>query len=601
MKNVKSLFYSLTSRNEKFSLGVNFGHNSSDAIVGEDYEVTSHYELDRLTRISGDHGVDLATTEMLLSGWGANWRNILAIGVNHVWHPFDPIYQLTSRPLLPTNFSVAQPDPELINQLNSVGYSKINEPLWANNIPVFRVGHHAAHATSAGWTSPYQCSSTLVLDGMGDGINFSVFDTSSQKIRLLEASNRIPNYAHLWEVISRVVFQQDRKDVPIGLDLYYPSKGPGKIMALAGLAHPTIETVKQIKELARDPLLYSTRLDEVVELQRIIDCYLGETLRVNQDDQSWKKLAPLAAALQAATNEDLTLVFQRIRDTYKVSNLCLAGGLALNCVATSAAARSSGLSRVFVPPFPNDSGIAVGAAYLALHAIHEGAGRRKLLARNSKVNQSNFSPYLGPKSAPLAADVLEFCVKQTGLKLSVLDNDEVAADTIANLILAGEIVAIYRGRAESGPRALCQRSFLGNAFQEDLCNRMNTLKKRESFRPVAPAIRVDDAQLIFEELLLDSPYMTQAQFIKQEFRQVLSGCTHIDGSARPQLVREHEVFMWRLLSTVKAARGWGVVGNTSLNIKGPIIECWKEVISIVHKSPLVKFALIDNRLISRNV
>ncbi len=590
----------IISLNRRYFLGINFGHNSSVAIVGEDYEVKGHFDIDRLTKISGDHGVDVATTEMLLNGWGVNWRNIRAIGVNHVWHPSDPIYQLANRPLLPKNFSVAQPSTELINQLNSVGYAKINKPLWSKNIPVFRAGHHAAHATSAGWTSPYQCCLTLVLDGMGDGINYSVFDTSSRKIRLLEASNRIPNYAHLWEVMSRIIFQQDRRDAPIGLDIYYPSKGPGKLMALAGLTHPTIEMVKQIKALARDPLLYSTRLDEVVELQRIIDSYLGVTLRLDQNGQNWEKLAPLAAALQAATNEDLTLVFKRIRDTFKVRNLCLAGGLALNCVATSAAARATGLSRVYVPSFSNDSGIAVGAAYLALHATHEGAGRRKLLARNRRVSQSKFSPYLGPKSTPLAADVSEFCAKQTGLKLSVLDNDEVAADTVANLILAGEIVAIYRGRAESGPRALCQRSFLGNVFQEDLCNKMNALKRRESFRPVAPVIRIDDAQLIFEELLLDSPYMTQAQFIKQEFRQVLSGCTHIDGSARPQLVRKHEVFLWRLLSTVKAARGWGVVGNTSLNIKGPIIERWKEVISIVHKSQLVKFSLIDNMLISRN-
>ena len=346
-----------------------------------------------------------------------------------------------------------------------------------------------------------------------------------------------PNYPHMWELISRVIFNEDRKDVGRKLNGYFPSKGPGKIMALAAKSDPKKKYILNLKELFSDKKLYKIELNNHKYLKRKIFQKIG----IKEKKFNWgsKDLLNIASALQFLTNE---FIYNKIRYN-KFKNISFAGGLALNCVATSYASNKVN-KRVYVPPFPGDSGISVGAAYLG--KINND---KKNLIKNfffkKKINQK-FTPYIG-YSFNITSKEINNILKRYSLnklsfnikKLSSIN----AAKTIARHINNKKIVAVFRGRAEFGPRALCNRSILSNAFDKKTKSEINKLKYRENFRPVAPSVLKDCSKKIFENILVDSPFMTQCQKIKYKFYDKLGGLNHYDFTARPQLIEKYNVFM----------------------------------------------------------
>ena len=583
----------------KYHIGLNLGHNSSIAIVDNNQKLIFATDIDRYTKISYDHGYYEDQIERAMHYLKIKKKDVLSVNFNQVWVRDEKISDFTQRKLFPEAINKKK-----LNKIRTLDLTNLNKKKIINiqnkfenitsNFDLNICSHHACHAASAAYTSNFKKKYIYVLDAFGDGINHSewIFENGEMKNVILEEN--YPNYPHMWELISRVIFNEDRKDVGRKLNGYFPSKGPGKIMALAAKSDPKKKYILNLKELFSDKKLYKIELNNHKYLKRKIFQKIG----IKEKKFNWgsKDLLNIASALQFLTNE---FIYNKIRYN-KFKNISFAGGLALNCVATSYASNKVN-KRVYVPPFPGDSGISVGAAYLG--KINND---KKNLIKNffvkKKINQK-FTPYIG-YSFNITSKEINNILKRYSLnklsfnikKLSSIN----AAKTIARHINNKKIVAVFRGRAEFGPRALCNRSILSNAFDKKTKSEINKLKYRENFRPVAPSVLKDCSKKIFENILVDSPFMTQCQKIKYKFYDKLGGLNHYDFTARPQLIEKYNVFMHNVLKNIKKQNGFGIVGNTSFNIKGPIVETPEDAIKTFAGSK-INYLILNNFLIEKDV
>mgnify|MGYP001360447194 CR=1 FL=1 len=583
----------------KYHIGLNLGHNSSIAIVDNNQKLIFATDIDRYTKISYDHGYYEDQIERALHYLKIKKKDVLSVNFNQVWIRDEKISDFTQRKLFPEAINKKK-----LNKIRTLDLTNLNKKKIINiqnkfenitsNFDLNICSHHACHAASAAYTSNFKKKYIYVLDAFGDGINHSEWILENGEMKNVILEENYPNYPHMWELISRVIFNEDRKDVGRKLNGYFPSKGPGKIMALAAKSDPKKKYILNLKELFSDKKLYKIELNNHKYLKQKIFQKIG--IKEKKFDWGSKDLLNIASALQFLTNE---FIYNKIRYN-KFKNISFAGGLALNCVATSYASNKVN-KRVYVPPFPGDSGISVGAAYLG--KINND---KKNLIKNffvkKKINQ-RFTPYIG-YSFNITSKEINNILKRYSLnklsfnikKLSSIN----AAKTIARHINNKKIVAVFRGRAEFGPRALCNRSILSNAFDKKTKSEINKLKYRENFRPVAPSVLKDCSKKIFENILVDSPFMTQCQKIKYKFYDKLGGLNHYDFTARPQLIEKYNIFMHNVLKNIKKQNGIGIVGNTSFNIKGPIVETPEDAIKTFVDSK-INYLILNNFLIEKDV
>jgi carbamoyltransferase len=256
----------------------------------------------------------------------------------------------------------------------------------------------------------------------------------------------------------------------------------------------------------------------------------------------------IAASVQALVEEYLIETVLAMAMNTASKNLVFMGGVALNCVANSLIARSQAFDNIWIMPNPGDSGSAIGAvaAYTKQHLNWQG-------------------PYLG-----------------TDIKR------ELDVESIVNDLLDGKVVAVANGRAEFGPRALGNRSLLCDPRGCDAKANMNTIKKREQFRPFAPAVLAEHANMYFDMPVAESPYM---QFVARcRLPDLLPGIAHIDGTSRVQTVTKEDNSQFRfLLESWYQASGCPILMNTSLNIKGePLVNTWSDALKFnrVHNVPV---------------
>ena len=582
---------------KKYYLGLNLGHNSSIAVVDDNQKLIFATDIDRYTKISYDHGYFEDQIERALYFLKIKKNDVVSINFNQVWIRDEKISDFTKRKLIPNQISQ-----KTLNEIRSLDLTELNKKKIinidnkfkniSNNFDLNLCSHHACHAASAAYTSKFKKKYIYVLDAFGDGINHSewIFEKGELSDVILEEN--YPNYPHMWELISRVIFKEDRKDVGRNLNGYFPSKGPGKIMALAAKSKPNNKLTFKLKKLLLDKEIYKIEINNHKYLKQKIFNQIG--FKEKKFNWKSKELINIASSLQHLTNE---FILKKIENN-KFKNISFVGGLALNCVATSYASNQIN-KRVYVPPFPGDSGISVGAAFLG--KIND--DKKNIIKKffiNKNINKK-FSPYIGYSYDLNYKDLIKILEKYSSNNCK-LDLNKVSVSKspkiIANLIINKKIVAIFRGKAEFGPRALCNRSILSNAFDKKTKNKINKLKFRENFRPVAPSVLKNCSKKVFEKILIDSPFMTQCQKIKKNFSKKLGGLHHYDLTARPQIIDKYNTFMYHVLSYIKKINGVGIVGNTSFNIKGPIVETPEDAIKTFANSK-IDYLMLNNFLISK--
>ncbi|TLY14581.1 MAG: hypothetical protein E6K69_07635, partial [Nitrospirae bacterium] len=442
--------------------------------------------------------------------------------------------------------------------------------------PILFAEHHESHAASAFYPSPYETAAVLCMDGVGEWATTSAW--------LGQGRQLIP----LWEIT-----------FPHSLGLLYSAftyytgfkvnSGEYKVMGLAPYGEPKyVKTLyKHLIDLKPDGTFrlnmeYFNYCTGLTMTNRKFDALFGGPPRKPEAPITQREM-DLARSIQEVTEEVMLRLASTLHRETGATRLCLAGGVALNCVGNGRILREGPYQGIWIQPAAGDAGGAVGAALAAWHQWD--AQPRRLNGTGDRMRGA----FLGPTFSN--AEIESFLSKQGAPYVHL--SDEALFDRVAEELAAGKVVGWFQGRMEFGPRALGGRSILGDARNRTMQSVMNLkIKYRESFRPFAPSVLRERLADYFD-LDTESPYMLLVAPVLEKRRTLLTkeqqqlwgierlhvprsdipAVTHLDYSARIQTVHEEtNPRYYRLLKTFEAKTGCGVLVNTSFNVRGePIV------------------------------
>ncbi|MDX1424174.1 MAG: carbamoyltransferase [Kiloniellales bacterium] len=440
--------------------------------------------------------------------------------------------------------------------------------------------HHQSHAASAFYPSPFESAVVLTMDGVGEWATTSVGVGRGNRLEMTKEIHFPHSIGLLYSAFT-----------------YYTgfkvNSGEYKVMGLAPYGEP------KYKDLILDHLM-DLKADGTFRLDMSYFDYCTGLRMTNEkfdelfggpprkpEDRVTQREMDLAASVQAVTEEVVLRLTRTLAQEAETKNLCLAGGVALNCVANGKVLREGQFDNIWVQPAAGDAGGALGAALTALHLFQD---HPRLT--NGALDAMSGS-YLGPE---FSQDDIERRLSAAGAKFEALDEPALLAATV-DALEAEKAVGWFQGRMEFGPRALGNRSILGDPRSPTMQKTLNLkVKYRESFRPFAPSVLAEDVSEWFE-LERESPYMLQVADVAPPHRKAMSdeqkslfgidklnvprsdipAVTHVDYSARIQTVhRETNPRYHALLSAFKARTGCPVLVNTSFNVRGEPIVCTPE-------------------------
>jgi carbamoyltransferase len=466
------------------------------------------------------------------------------------------------------------------------GLSKI-EKFDSDALSLLFSEHHLSHAGSAFYPSPFEEAAILTVDGVGEWATASICRGEGASIRVLR---------ELWFPHS-VGLLYSAFTYYLGFKV---NSGEYKLMGLAPYGDPSsarveeyVNTIKRhIVEIRDDGSLwlnqeyfdYSTGL-KMVKDEKWNDLF-GFPVR-GPEDELTQAHCDMALAIQRVTEDIVLSMAKEAKRLTGSRYLCLAGGVALNCVANGKLLKSGLFDDIWIQPAAGDAGGALGAAYCAYH-IYFGRKRAK-----DGIKDKMMGAYLGPEFSNL--DISRAVKRYKAVYKQYEDVDLLCKD-VAKLVDSGHVIGWFQGRMEWGPRALGNRSILGDPRNPEMQKTLNLkIKFREGFRPFAPAVLSEEVAEYFE--IENSPYMLLICDIRKDRRRVvpdnyysfplreklyylrsnIPAVTHIDYSARVQTVHEDtNPLYWRLLKEFKELTGCGLIVNTSFNVRGEPIVCTPE-------------------------
>jgi carbamoyltransferase len=572
-----------------FILGVNSAYHESSACLIHEGQILAAVEEERFnrvkhakhSRVDNAHHLPWLAIEHCLARGGISAAEVTQIG-----YSFDPALRRAANLALPDASRVppgdfGSPDgEETFYRSNLEARARLEARF--PNAEIHFLEHHLCHAASAYLVSPFEEAAILCVDGIGEIHSTWLGVGRGGKITPLA---RIP-YPHslgfLWERMSEL----------LGFDAY---GGPGKMMGYGCITDPIGELsgtnhLATIQELVRpcadgsfwiDNDVMRFRTPDYSELER----RFGPRRKVPIDRY---EDASIAAALQLVTEETLLHLARGLAamagGAKPVTNLCMAGGVALNCVANERILRESPFEQLWVQPAANDAGTAIGAAALIHSQVLDLPGRPRMA-----------HAFLGP-----AFDDAELRRALDREGLIPRRPDDLPGE-VARRLDQGEIVAWFQGALEIGPRALGHRSILADPTRFDTRNRINTqVKMRESFRPFAPSILAEEVDRFFDLPAGAHPaeYMLLASGLRDDRQsQILPAVVQENGSdhrstARMHLVRrEIDPLYHAMIEAFRARSGVGVVLNTSFNVSEPIVATPEQALTTFLASGMDALAL----------
>jgi len=442
---------------------------------------------------------------------------------------------------------------------------------------VVTISHHLAHAYSAFAVSPFEEGVVMIVDGVGSYQSdvmepYPSTDTATALARESESYYKF-NGSKL-ECLKKVFMEPDRGFLS---DEFYNMPGMGALYSRASTY--IFGDWNKCGELMG--LAPYGRHNEVKSLMGLVD----GTLQVPhwttelkqpyvQDGSNWEKSPAmrhwedLAWRVQDDTENVLLARARWLRETTGAKNLTMAGGVALNCVANGRLAREAGFDNIWIQPATGDDGIAIGCAYYGWLEILK--QRRNFVMQHSYIGRTY-------SDADVAASLQRFLIR---IQIDARRSDNICRDT-AKLLADQRVIGWFQGGSEFGPRALGNRSLLGDPRKPEMKDILNSrVKHRQAFRPFAPIVLAERMKDIFEGDH-DSPFMLMAKPVRPEWRDKIPAIVHVDGTARVQTVHEAtNPRLYQLLKEFDALTGVPVLINTSYNIKGePIVETPRDAVA----------------------
>lgn len=504
--------------------------------------------------------------------------------------------------------------------------------------------HHQSHAASAFYPSPFEDAAILTLDGVGEWATTTLSRGSDNQIEILEELHFPHSIGLLYSSFTYF----------LGFKV---NSGEYKLMGLAPYGNPDATRVEEFEGIILDELV-DLKADGSFAMNQEYFTYTTGLRMV--DDGKWEDLfgierrkpeseleqvhCDMALAIQNVTEQIIFRLAESLRDKTGEEKLCLAGGVALNCVANGKLLKKKIFDDVWVQPASGDAGGALGAAYAAYHSYYDEPRTIDFHAPNKDVSRSTpdsrpLTPdsrlpthdskttvpsdkmqgtFLGPEYSGIEVRRMARRFDASFQHVGAIDD---LCDLTAEKIADGAIIGWFQGRMEWGPRALGNRSILADPRSNDMQAAINKkIKYRESFRPFAPSVLAEDADELFD-LGHSSPYMVLVGHVRENRRESLPdnyhdlplkkklkirrsdipAVTHLDFTARFQTVHpETNPRYHRLLESFKDRTGYGVLVNTSFNLRGePIVRTPMEAYRCFMRSKM-DYLIIENFVFDRS-
>ena len=418
---------------------------------------------------------------------------------------------------------------------------------------VHAVPHHTCHAACAFFLSPFEEAAVLTLDGTGEWATTTRWLGRNNGLASVDGTDFPHSLGKVYEAFTQFLG-------------FRPNSGEGKVMGLSAFGDPTRFRV-EFQQILRLEEGGAFRVDmdwfryhlgaERLYGRKAITAFGAP--RVPESELTERDM-DLAAALQERTEEAALHLALDLHARTGASDLCLAGGVALNSCMNARIARDGPFRDVYIPPPAGDPGTALGAAKYVHHVLRGGTDREEL-------THANWGPQFDAQSC-------ERALQGSGFEYSSVDNP---AENAARALSEGQVVGWFQGRMEIGPRALGNRSILADPRRPDMQDIVNRrVKHREGFRPFAPAVLAERCSDFFDAPG-PSPFMLFVYGVRRDRRQDIPAVTHVDGTGRVQTVdREQNPRFRQLIEAFDAITGVPVVLNTSFNVRGEPIVCTPE-------------------------
>ena len=577
-------------------LGISaFYHDAAAAII-RDGEIIAAAQEERFTRKKNDASFPVNAVKFCLDYAGTSISDLDAV----VFYdkPFlkferilESIYAFSPRSLVP--FLASMPvwiKEKLFLKKVLFDHLKEIEDFNKSKVKLFFPEHHLSHAASAFYPSPYQEAAILTIDGVGEWATTSICHGDGNQIKVLKELH----YPHsLGLLYSSFTYYCGFK----------VNSGEYKLMGLAPYGNKHDSQTQKFVDVIKSTLVDIKEDGSIFLDQSYFNYATGLRMTNNEKWQSLFGLPPrrpeseldqnycnLALACQIVTEEIVIRLAKEAKRITGSKYLCMAGGVALNCVANGKIDDLKIFDEIFIQPASGDAGGALGAA-LAVHHISFDQPRSVNGHDNMK------GSYLGTEYSN--DEVQKMINRRKAIARFADDND--LLKEVSQLLAEGKVIGWHQGRMEYGPRALGSRSILGDARNPDMQKKLNIkIKFREGFRPFAPIVIEEEASDYFD-LDIPSPYMLLVKPVKQERlkklpegfhswgimdklhfeRSDISAVTHVDYSARIQTVqKETNPRLYRLLQEFKKLTGYSVLINTSFNVRGePVVNTPDEAYS----------------------
>jgi carbamoyltransferase len=573
---------------KKAILGISAYYHDSAAALLVDGKIVAAAQEERFTRKKHDSSFPIHACRYVLEEAGIAYKDLGAVAfydkpflkferLLETYHAFAPSGFLSFLAAMPVWIKEKLFMRRMLGeQLAELGEGKV---------PIYYPEHHLSHAASAFYPSPFPEAAIVTVDGVGEWATTTIGRGRGKDIEILKELQFPHSVGLLYSAFT-----------------YYTgfavNSGEYKLMGLAPYGNPDSQRTEEFKKKITTDLV-DVRKDGSVVLNMDYFEYATGLKMVNE--QKWEQLFGLprrkpeseisqeymdmALAIQQVTEEIVLRLACTARQLTGCKYLVLAGGVALNCVANGKILRAGIFEDLWIQPAAGDAGGAVGAAYAVWH-IHEGNERHV-----SGHGDATSGTYLGPE---FSDKEVRRALERYDAKARHFDDFQTLASDVAGKLKNGNVIGWFQGRMEFGPRALGDRSILGDARNPEMQKKLNLkIKYREGFRPFAPSVLEEDIAEYFD-LDRPSPYMLLVAPIREDkkiplpegyndkplyerlyfLRSDLPAITHIDYSARVQSVsRETNPRYWELIQEFKKQTGYGVIVNTSFNVRGEPIVC----------------------------
>ncbi|OGG49876.1 carbamoyl transferase [Candidatus Kaiserbacteria bacterium RIFCSPHIGHO2_01_FULL_54_36] len=569
-----------------YILGLNFAYHELSACLLKNGKLIAAVEEERFSRVKRGkkalvHNPDIIPEQSILyclKAAGIKWADIDHIGFS--FFPDDRLKNINTDKYFVDGDWGSEAGERLfhrkINRVPKILGKSAHRDLRKK---IIWIPHHVCHAASAFLVSPFKESAILTIDGIGELSSTWLGHgngNTMERIKEIEYPNSV---GFLWEKMSKY----------LGFTEYDSSK----VMGLAAYGdasrfYPVFQQIVKLQsegEFTVDNETMRVRIDDFTQLERLFGVpriYSPTDIRQDQED--------IAAALQRITDDVVLHIAKYLREKTGSENLCLAGGVALNCVSNGRLMQSGLYKSIYVQPAANDAGTAMGAAF---HIWNQVLGRKRSFTLTHA--------YWGPKYSDV-----EILAALKRAKVKNYQKVRNIADEVAKrLATGGNIIGWFQGRVEWGPRALGNRSLLADPRLADMKMILNErIKKREHFRPFAPSVLIEEADSWFgiakDCTTISDEFMVVNYDVKEHMREKVPAITHKDGTSRVQLVsKKTNPLYHKLISSFYSKTGVPMVLNTSFNDNEPIVCTPDDAVKTFLRTKM-DFLGIGNYLISKN-